>query len=218
MKKVLGSIAVAAIAATGVVGSAGAQVCAGYPTAERQFSIGANAQFVDESELGDILGVEASYNVQGPLSVFGGLTVVDGQDVIDDVNIYSAGLAYEFVTPRTAEAPSISLCPQLSFSYGTIDGLGSGLNVPLGFGFGTTLPAGTGVDISPFVVPQLIFSRFEADEDLGFGDDGTDTSTDAGVYGGVNVSFRNFWVGGSITHVLARNSDTQFGIRVGLRL
>jgi len=218
MKTMLGSIAMAAVAAMGVVGGAGAQVCVGYPTTGGQFSVSANAQFVDGSDFGDVLGVEASYDALGPLSVFGGLTVVDGQDVIDDVHIFGAGLAYEFATTRTADTPSFSLCPTLSISYASIDELGSGINVPLGIGIGTTFAGGTGVEISPFVVPQLIYSRFKADEDLGFGDDDTETSTDAGVYGGVNVSFRSFWVGGSLTHVLARDSDTQFAIRVGLRL
>ncbi|HEU4452802.1 MAG TPA: hypothetical protein VFR81_07065 [Longimicrobium sp.] len=216
MNKVLGSIVVAAVAAAGVTGSAGAQVCAGFPTVDRQFSFGVNAQFVDGSELGDILGVEASYNAQGPLSVFGGLTVVDGQDVIDDVNIYAAGLAYD-LTPAVAPG-AVSLCPQLSISYARIEDLGNGINVPLGFGIGTSLVGGTGVSIDPFIVPQLIFSRFEADEDLGLGDDDTETSTDVGVYGGVNVSFGRFWIGGSLNHVFVDEADTQFGIRAGIRL
>jgi hypothetical protein len=217
MKKNTVSI-LAALAAVSLAGTASAQICAGFSTADRQFSFGANAQFVDGSEFGDLLGVEANYNAQGPLGVFGGLTVVDGGDVIDDVNIYSAGLAYELTSVAASLGPNVSFCPQVSISYAAIEDLGSGINVPLGLGIGANLAGPTGFAISPFVVPQLIFSRFEADEDLGIGDDDSETSTDFGAYGGVNLSFGNFWIGGTVNHVFVDGSDTQFGIRAGIRL
>lgn len=215
MTKTSVSILLATLAAASVVGSAGAQICTGFPTGDGQLSIAANAQFVDESEFGDILGVEANYNALGPVSVFGGITIVDGQGVIDNVNIYSAGLAYELPSLGASVGPSVSICPQLSLSYGAIEDVGSGINVPLGLGIGANLAGGTGVTISPFVVPQVIFSRFEAD---GPGDDDSETSTDLGVYGGMNLGFRNFWVGGTINHVFVGGGDPQFGIRVGIRL
>lgn len=210
MKKIL---AIAVVAAATLAGSAQAQVCASYPTVDNGFSLGGRIDFPEDL---DSFGVEGSYNARGPLSVFAGLNVLslDGGDD-SGLDVYFAGLALE--TPQIAGllGPSVSACPQARVEY--VDtGFGTSLNFPVGLGFGATLATSpAGPTISPYVIPQVVFSRFDADEDLGAEADGSDTNF--GVRGGALVTFGMFFVGGELNFLAADNSDSVFGLRAGVR-
>lgn len=208
MKKIL---AIAVLAAATLAGSAQAQVCASYPTVDNGFSLGGRIDFPEDL---DSFGVEGSYNARGPLSVFGGLNVIslDGGDS-ESEDVYFAGLAFE--TPQLASmlGPRFSVCPQARLEYLDTD-VGSFVDIPVGLGFGATLATSpAGPTISPYVIPQVVFSRFSAESDVV--EDATDTNF--GVRGGAVVTFGMFYVGGELNFLAADNSDSVFGIRAGVR-
>lgn len=213
MKKLAVGI-LTAVSAVTFVGTAGAQICAGYPTADRGLSFGARADFPDKL---DSFGVEASYNASGPLSVFGGLNVVSVEDVDDsDQDVYFVGAALETPSLGAMIGPTVSVCPQARFEYLDIEG-GSAYNIPIGLGFGTTLGSTLGgASISPYVIPQLVISRFEAD-DIGGVDGASESDTNFGVRGGALLGFGQVYVGGEVNFLAGDNSDAVFGIRAGLR-
>jgi hypothetical protein len=208
MKKIL---AIAVMAAATLAGSAQAQVCASYPTVDNGFSLGGRIDFPDEL---DSFGVEGSYNARGPLSVFAGLNVIslDGGDS-DSEDVYFAGLAFE--TPRLASTlgPQFSVCPQARVEY--LDtGVGSFVDIPVGLGIGATLATSpAGPTVSPYVIPQVVFSRFSAESDVF--EDASDTNF--GVRGGAVVTFGMFYVGGEVNFLAGDNSDSVFGLRAGVR-
>ena len=208
MKKIF---AIAVMAAATLAGSAQAQVCASYPTVDNGFSLGGRIDFPEDL---DSFGVEGSYNARGPLSVFAGLNVIslDGGDS-EGEDVYFAGLAFE--TPQLASmlGPQFSVCPQARLEYLDSD-VGSFVNIPVGLGFGATLATSpAGPTISPYVIPQVVFSRFSAESDVV--EDATDTNF--GVRGGAVVTFGMFYVGGELNFLAADNSDSVFGLRAGVR-
>ena len=210
MKKIL---AIAVLAAATLAGSAQAQVCASYPTVDNGFSLGGRIDFPENI---DSFGVEGSYNARGPLSVFAGLDVLS-VDVADSESqdVYFAGLAFE--TPQLASmlGPNFSACPQVRLSYADTD-FGSFINIPVGLGLGGTFATSpAGPTISPYVIPQVVFSRFNADGDLG--EDAEDSDTNFGVRGGAVVTFGMFYVGGEVNFLAVENSDATFGLRAGVR-
>jgi hypothetical protein len=209
MKKT--TLALAMLAAT-LAGSAQAQVCASFPTVDRGFSLGARADFPDEL---DSFGVEASYNAAGPLSVFGGVNVLSADiEDSDSQDVFFAGLAFE--TPQIAAmmGPRASVCPQVRIDYADTD-IGTAMSIPVGLGFaGTFATSPAGPTISPYVIPQVVFSRFDLDDDLG----GESTSdTNFGIRGGALVTFGMFFLGGEANFLAGDNSDTTLGIRAGVR-
>lgn len=201
------TLAAAALAAM-LAGSAQAQVCASYPTVDGGFSLGGRIDFPDDL---DSFGVEGSYNPQGPLSVFAGLNVLSADvDDSESEDVFFAGLAFE--TPQIAGmlGPGASACPQVRLEYADFDGL-TFLNVPIGLGLGTTIATSpAGPTISPYVIPQLVYSRFELD-------DVSESETNFGVRGGALLTFGMFFVGGELNFLAADESDTTFGIRGGVR-
>ncbi|HYW06209.1 MAG TPA: hypothetical protein VE913_04580 [Longimicrobium sp.] len=213
MKKLAVGI-LTAVSAVTFVGTAGAQICAGYPTADRGLSFGARADFPDNL---DSFGVEASYNAAGPLSVFGGLNVVSVEDVDNsDQDVYFVGAALETPSIGAMIGPTVSVCPQARFEYVDIEGA-SAFNIPIGLGFGTTLGSTVGGGtISPYVIPQLVISRYEAD-DNGGADGASESDTYFGVRGGALLGFGQVYVGGEVNYLAGDNSDAVFGIRAGLR-
>lgn len=224
MKKI--SAGLLALAATAFAGTAQAQICAGFPTVDRQFSFEANLLAADGVDLGDVWGVEASYNAAGPLAVFGGLTVQSGNG--DDLETYNVGLAFDLPSLGAALGPAISVCPTARLSYTDLGELeiipgstvsASAIQVPLGIGFGTDLSAGTGFSVSPFVIPALYVTRVSFDaEGIPGVEDEDETETDFGLKGGLNLGFGTFFVGGTIEHIFQDESDPVFGIRAGIRL
>lgn len=210
MKKT--TLAVAVLAAATLAGSAQAQVCASFPTVDRGISLGGRIDFPDNL---DSFGVEASYNAAGPLSVFGGLNVVSADvDDSDSQDVFFAGLAFETPQIGAILGPTVSACPQARIEYADFDG-GSLMNIPVGLGFGATLATSpSGPTISPYVIPQVVFSRFELDDDIG---GGSDSETNFGLRGGALVTFGMFFVGGEANFLAGDNSDTTLGIRAGVR-
>jgi hypothetical protein len=211
MKKT--TLAIAALAAATLAGSAGAQVCASYPTVDGGFSLGGRIDF--PSDL-DSFGVEGSYNPVGALSVFGGLNVLSGDGDDDGEDVFFAGLAFE--TPRIAGmmGPRASACPQVRLEYADFDGI-TFLRVPVGLGLGATFATSpAGPTVSPYVIPQVVFTRLDVD-----GVD--DSETEFGVRGGALVTFGMFFVGGELNfvggdfNITGGGSDTTFGVRAGVR-
>lgn len=95
----------AALAAVSVAGAARAQICAGYPTTDRQFAFGANMQFPEGADFGQVWGVEASYNATGLLSFAGGVTFVDPEGDDNTEKGYGVGFALEFPSINTRNGP-----------------------------------------------------------------------------------------------------------------
>lgn len=213
MKKTTVGI-LAALAAVTVAGAASAQICVGFPTSDRQFTFGANLDFIEDTDVGDIWGVEASYNAMGPLGFFGGVTFFD--DGEDSEESFGAGVAWELVSLGAMIGPQVSACPTARFEFLDIDGLGSALLVPVGIGFGTNLGA-AGLSLGPYIVPQLIWSQFNPDDDTFPGAD-SESEVDFGFEGGVVLGFGTFFVGGSIQHIFQDEADPTFGIRAGILL
>jgi hypothetical protein len=212
MKKT--TLAIAALAAATLAGSAQAQICASYPTVDGGFSLGGRIDFPEDI---DAFGVEGSYNPVGPLSVFGGLNVLSGDgDDEESEDVFFAGLAFE--TPQIAGmmGPRASACPQVRLEYGDFDGL-TFLRVPVGLGLGATFATSpAGPTISPYVVPQVVFTRVSLD-------DLDESETEFGVRGGALLTFGMFYVGGELNfvggdfNITGGGSDSTFGVRAGVR-
>ena len=210
MKKT--TLALAVLAAATLAGGAQAQVCAGFPTVDRGFSLEGRIDFPDDV---DSFGVEGSYNAAGPLSVFGGLNVVSGEaDEDESVDVFNVGAAFETPQIGALLGPTVSACPQARFEYVDLDGA-TAFSIPVGIGFGATLATSpSGPTISPYVIPQLVYSKFELDDEIA---DVSDSSTDFGIRGGALLTFGMFFVGGEVNYVAADNSDAVFGLRAGVR-
>jgi hypothetical protein len=214
MKKMIAG-ALAALATIGAAGGAGAQICAGFPTVDRQGTVGVSTQFPDGADFGDVWGVEGSYNVPGPLSVFGGLTVVQG----GDANSWTAGAALELPRAAAALGSNVSICPLSSISYTDVDGLASIITIPLALGIGATWTDVSGIGVSPVIAPQVVYSRLSVDDDLGIDEDDLDEEEfNVGIAGNLIVTYRGVWAAGTVAHVFVDDAEPTFGIRLGFRL
>ncbi|HVG43121.1 MAG TPA: hypothetical protein VM890_00270 [Longimicrobium sp.] len=218
MQKTMSGIA-AAVAALMVAGSASAQVCAGFPTNDGQGTIGALATFPSDF---DQYGVEGSYNLTGPLAVNAGYIYSKGHDddsvdeEDDNLNTFRGGLALDLSTFVGNLLPGISLCPNVRADYTTEDGV-TLWQVPIGLGFGASLPVGgPDMTLTPYVIPALVWTR----ADIGGGID--DSETNFGIRGGADLSFDRFYLGGTVEWVDAPhpfNGQTKaiFGVRAGFK-
>jgi hypothetical protein len=206
----------AAVATVAFAGTAQAQICAGFPTSDRGMYFGGRADFPEDL---DSYGVEANYNFSGPLGVYGGLNVIsldgDGDDDESEDEIYG-GLAFEIASVGLMIGPRVSACPVVEARFMDFEGLGSSLQIPIGFGVGASLGIPMLPSASAYVQPQLVISRFDFDDDLTEAD--TETETDFGIKAGANVGFGLITVGGEVRHVFIDEADPVFGIRVGIRL
>lgn len=210
-KRVSGLLAV--LAATSLAGAVGAQVCVGLPTVDRQFTVGGFMIFPDGADVGDVWGVEGSANPVGPLSFFGAVTFFSDDGITSfGRKAYGGGAAWE-ITP----AAPIAVCPTVSVEYMSLETLGTALAVPVGIGLGVDLPVTARVGFSPYLVPAVIWSRFDPDDGFHPGED-TESQVDFGMSGGVLVSFGSFFVDGTVQHVFDGESDPVFGFRAGVRL
>lgn len=222
MKKTRVSLLAAAAALT-FAGSASAQVCAGFPTLDGQFSLAGVANFPEDL---DQFGVEGSFNLAGPLALNAAYLNTSGEgDGNDSANTFRGGVSFD-VTSLIGPAPAtISLCPTAAFEYTTFDDVDGDVNfqsVPVGLGFGTSLPVGVTSSLQPFVVPQVVFSRISADNV------DTDWESNFGIRGGANLTFGQFFIGGEINKLfvdedraLSANltgDELTFGIKAGIRL
>jgi hypothetical protein len=213
MNKTAGFLA--AVATVAFASTAQAQICAGYPTSDRGLYFGGRADFPEDV---DSYGVEANYNFSGPLGVYGGLNVLsedgDNEDEESEDEIYG-GLAFEVASLGMMVGPRVSACPVVEARFIDFEGLGSYLQIPIGFGIG----AGLGIPMLPsasaYVQPQLVITRLDFDDDLTEAE--TETETDFGIKAGANVGFGIISVGGEVRHVFVDEADPVFGIRVGVR-
>lgn len=224
------TVGIAALVMAGTAGSASAQICAGFPSAEGQFTAGVGTQFPDGTSFGEIRQFEFGYNVPGPLGVFGALTFVD-VDVLDndddgdidddDDNIANeaigGGIVYEAFSTGGQGGPTVSVCPLASVTYGFIQRGVRALEVPVGVGIGATLGDADGIAISPVVAPRLVYSRLIIDDAFA-GESVSESDTNFGVTGDLILSYRAFWVGGTVSHVFVDGADPTFGVRMGFRL
>lgn len=198
----------AVLATAAFAGTAQAQVCAGFPSSDRGFYFGARADFPED---GDSYGVEANYNVAGPLGVYGGLNVLSGEgDDDESINQYVGGVALEAPSIGMMVGPRVSACGVGEVRYISRDGF-SLTEIPIGLGLGASLGV-PGIPASGYVQPQVVFSRFKV-EDLD-----SDTETDFGIKAGATLGFGLVTVGGEVRHVFRDEADPQFGIRVGIAL
>lgn len=194
---------------------AGAQVCLGFGNAPGQLAVAGTAHF---PEALNAFGAEASYNFANPLAVNAGYraTTARGGESFGTMNTVSAGAAAELVARGVGTSPSFSVCPTVQGAYSSIEGF-KGYEVPVGVGLGATVPLGTsGVQLHPYLVPQVVFGRFEIDVD------GTKVKSDwesaAMARGGALLSFDRFYVGGELSKVFEDDEKVAFGVRVGFRM
>lgn len=205
MKKTMSGFA-AAVAAVVVAGSAGAQVCAGFPTHDGQGTIGGFANFPSGF---DQYGAEGSYNVTGPLAVNAGF--VYSTDGDDDQSTIRGGVAFDVGSTLGGVLPGVSICPNVRADYTSESGV-TLWNVPIGLGFGATLPvSGPDMTLTPYVIPALVWSRISA------GAGTSDSETAFGVRGGVDLNFDRFFLGGQVDWVNGGASDAVFGVRAGIK-
>lgn len=216
MKK---AVLLAAAATVTLVGTAQAQVCAGYPSSDRGFYFGARADFPDDL---DSYGVEANYNFSGPLGVYGGLNIISAEDEEgddDSSDEYFAGVALEAPSLGLMIGPRISACAVAELRNISEDG-DSYTEIPLGLGIGADLGV-PGIPVSGYVQPQVVISNFDIE-----GLD-ADNETNFAIKAGANVGFGLVTVGGEVRHFFLDEDEdftsvirdeTTFGIRVGIRI
>lgn len=208
----------AALATLVMTAEAGAQICAGFPTADRQFSFGGSVGFPEDL---DQFGVEASYNASGPLAVFGGLTVTSAEEDLgedDSFDTYRIGAAFDLPAVGQALGPMGSACPLVAFEWTDVE-IGSITSIPVGFGLGASIPVGGGgTAIMPYAVPQVVFSRFDRDDALGGIVEEDDTETDFAIRGGALFTFGQIFAGAEVNRVFEDFAETVFSVRAGIRL
>lgn len=189
-----------------VAGAAQAQICAGYPTGMAGFYFGARADFPEGL---NSAGVEAAYNFAGPLAIQGGMDIVSVEDVDDsDANVFNIGASLDVASLGAMIGPRVSVCPQARVVFS--DEEDSDMAIPIGLGIGGDLGV-PGTAISAYAIPQLVIFRTEVLDE-------TETETDFGFRGGVNVGFGIFSIGGEVQHIFVDEADPVFGIRAGIRL
>jgi hypothetical protein len=159
-RNILSTIAAATAFALVFPAQGDAQVCAGYSAMPGAFSAGAN---LSSPPGGTAFGLEASANYSGPLASFASFNLVRPEGEGARESILGAGLAYE-VTEFVPVIPTwLSVCPSAAVSISSIEGT-TNFTVPLGVGFGTTLPLVAGIDLMPFVMPQFVITRVAIDD------------------------------------------------------
>jgi len=205
MKKTMSGFA-AAVAALVVAGSASAQVCAGFPTTDGQGTLGAFANFPSDF---DQYGAEGSYNVTGPLALNAGF--IFSKDESDDLNTIRVGAAFDVGSMLGGMLPGISICPNVRADYTSESGV-TLWQVPIGLGFGATLPvSGPDMTLTPYVIPALVWQRISAGAGL------TETETEFGIRGGADLNFDRFFLGGQVEWVNGSGNDAVFGVRAGIK-
>jgi hypothetical protein len=209
MKKTVFGFA-AAVAALVVAGSANAQACAGFPTQDGEGSIGALANFPSGF---DQYGAEGSFNLYGPLAANAGY--VYSKDGDDHLSTIRGGLALD-VNALVGGTSSVSICPNVRADYSFQDGT-TLWEVPIGVGFGATLPVGgPDMTLTPYVIPALVWMRSSA------GANTSESNTELGVRGGATLNFDRFYLGGTVEWVngptlLSPDKKAIFGVRAGIK-
>lgn len=197
-------VAVAAIALAAA--PAAAQVCAGYPNASGQTSLGLRASFPTG---GTTFGVEASRKWHNPMGAFVNLNLMmpeaEGED---NIAIFGGGLSYDVGSFVPAIPAWLSVCPIAAATFSSHDGVTT-LNIPLGVGFGMTLATTPTFSIHPFLIPQFVLTRVSADN-ISLSDN------NFGFGGGALIKFRGVYGGITLGKILVDGSDTDITFSGGL--
>jgi hypothetical protein len=202
-------VAMMAACASSLASTAEAQICAGFPTADRQFYVGANLHLPEDANQ---FGVEAAYNASGPFAIHGGVSWLSADDDTD-LTVLTGGAAFDFAFPGSPTRPFFSVCPLVEIDYAK-EGDVTFRDIPVGVGVGSSIPIGAGGQNSlmPFIIPAVVFSRVSIDD----GDSSSDTNF--ALRGGAILGFGSFFLGAEVAHVFEDAGDPVFGFRAGLRL
>jgi hypothetical protein len=212
MTKTTLSIAVAA-AALVVAGSAGAQVCAGFPTTDGQGTIGGLVNFPTGF---DQYGAEGSYNLAGPLAVNAGYLYNKGDD--DHTSTFRGGAAFELPAFAGRLRSTASLCPSVRADYTSQDDATS-WQVPIGVGVGASVPVGgPETRVTLYVIPALVWTRVHFDAQPIDVFEHTITDTDLGVRAGAELNFNRLYLGVTSEWVDRGDQEAVVGVRAGIRL
>jgi len=211
MKKTMSGVA-AAVAALVVAGSAGAQVCAGFPIADGQGSIGGLASFPSGV---NNFGVEGAYNFTGPLSANAGyIRSEETGSGTDHLDVFRVGAALDISSAVSGALPGVSVCPAARADFSSQSDVDAYV-IPVGLGLGVSLPLGSqDMTLSPYVIPAAYFSHISGD--IG-GIHVSDSSTDFGIRGGADLNVDRFYFGGTVEWVNGEGNDPVFGVRAGIK-
>jgi hypothetical protein len=193
-----------ALAAVWIASAAEAQICAGFPTADREFTIGGNVQFPEGLYH---RGAEISYNLPGPLSVAGGAAVVSLEDerplVAQGV---SAMASYHLLGSSTGAGGQV--CPFVGLGYTWSDDFGTSSSLSGGLGLGINISMGRNFGVYPYIAPQVVLASASFE-------DGSSTAT--AISGGLIIGVGPVWIGPVATRLIEGDGDVVYGIRAGLR-
>lgn len=198
------TMGLAAVFGLVAVSDANAQYCAGFPTAGGQASLGLRASFPAS---GDVFGVEGSYNMMGPLAVFGSANLASPANDGDDYGIFGAGVAFDISNMVPPVLPGFSVCPVAAISFSSVDG-DTNMRIPLGVGFAADFGTPGGPTVMPYAIPQFVLMRF--------GHDGhTDTVNEFGIEAGFLARFGGLYAGVALNRLFVDQADNDFAVRVG---
>lgn len=190
-----------------------AQSCIGVPAGAGQYALEAGLGVGEgfKSYTGSLTA-----NLSSPISlgVSGGLTQPDEGG--EDMTSVGVGAAYEL-----AQLGRLSVCPAVSASYSmmssSVEGVDFDLNqiaVPVGLGFGTSLPAGR-MNVTLFAQPQFIWYRTSASAG---GESASETDNQFGLNGGVRFGTSSMFAGAGMSITSAEESEPVFSFGLGLVL
>jgi hypothetical protein len=204
MKKTRFGFAAAAVALV-IAGSARAQVCAGFPIADNQGSIGGLASFPSGV---NNFGVEGAFNLTGPLSVNAGyIRSTETGSGSGHLDVFRAGAALDISSMAASILPGVSVCPNVRADFSSQGDIDQYV-VPVGLGLGVSVPVGSpAMSLSPYVIPALYISHAT----------GFDTFTDFGIRGGADLNVDRFYFGGTVEWVDTPGNDAVFGVRAGIK-
>jgi hypothetical protein len=179
-----------------------AQFCAGYPTVGGQSSVGAHVSFPTG---GTAYGVEGSYNLAGPIALFGSFNLRVPEEEGPNANIFGVGATYEIGNLLPVPG-GLSICPAVGVGISANEGVTS-FDTRLGVGFGTQFGA-EGISVMPYVMPQFRLLRIS-------GEGGANAGDDFGIEAGFLTQFGNLYAGVSLDRSFAAGADIFFGVRAG---
>lgn len=202
----------AAAAALLVAGSASAQVCAGFPIAENQGSIGGLASFPSGV---NNFGVEGAFNFRGPFSANAGyIRSEETGGGGDSQDVFRVGAALDISSATAGILPGVSVCPNVRADFASESDVNSYL-IPIGLGLGVSVPMGSqGMSLSPYAIPAAYIFHISGET---AGIDFSDTETKFGIRGGADLNVDRFYFGGTVEWVNLPDQDAVFGVRAGIR-
>jgi hypothetical protein len=225
-KTLFASLAVLGLGAVSVT-SAQAQVCIGFPAGQGQSSVALSSTFPQHA---DQFGVEGSVNAAGPLAVYGGYQRTTAREQAGaHANTFQAGAALEVTGSYAGPfAMELSACPTSAVSLTRTPGA-EVWQVPVGMGFGTRIemgPRGT-LELMPYAVPQLVWTRAQIEEQAApglfdplFGRPAAVVEreqTDLAIRTGVLLGAGRLYLGGEYSNVFNDGVGGVFGVKAGVR-